>query len=44
MVELADAAGRQVHRFLMTGGVDRLLDPTRECVVVHSQGPADLLV
>ena len=42
-VEFGEAGGRHVHRFVLTGGVDRLLDPTRECVVVHSQGPADLL-
>ena len=42
-VEFGEAGGRHVHRFVLSGGVGRLLDPTRECVVVHSRGPADLL-
>lgn len=42
-VELRTAHGPWIHRFWLTGGIDRLVDPTRECSVTHLAGPSETL-
>ncbi len=40
-IECRGEAGPWVHLFWLSGGVDRLMDRTRECTVVHTAGPSE---